>query len=105
MLRFLKTKEAAIEDVVSEYRRNGTQIIERLESQHARERSNVLEEQQERRHRFLASCLEADRATGKLTDHLREIKVNEKASGSGLDRANSPLMDLRDNYNVSSPMK
>ena len=96
MLRFLKTKEAAIEDVVSEYRRNGAQIIERLESQHARERSNVLEEQQERSHRFIASCLEADRATGKLTDHLREIKVNnETASGSGPDRANSPLMELR----------
>ncbi len=104
MLRFLKTKEGAIEDVVSEYRRNGAQIIERLESQHAKERSKVLEEQQERSHQFLASCLKADHATGKLSDHLRDIKVDEKAF-VGPDPANSPLMDLRDRYEVSSPKK
>ena len=95
VIRFLKTKEDAVSDVVNDYQKNGGRIVDKLVAQHAEERLQLIQTQQQSRRAFLSSCERADHAISRLADGLRTIKVTENPAGSELDRAKSLLETLR----------
>lgn len=75
LLRFLKSKEAAIEDVATEYRQRGGAVITNIKELHGNERRKFALELEEKRQHSLDMFEEASRGVHKIAASLERVSL------------------------------
>ncbi|CAK7231361.1 hypothetical protein SCUCBS95973_007884 [Sporothrix curviconia] len=75
VLRFLKSKEAAIEDVADEYRQRGSAVLSRVEALHSAERCALANRFEQRRQQSLAVFESARRDVQLLAAKLEQVNL------------------------------
>ncbi|KAJ0120740.1 hypothetical protein J7T55_015472 [Diaporthe amygdali] len=95
ILRSLKTKEAAIVDVIEDYRTDGKRVVERMADKHRKERSQVIQQQEQNRLRCIQTYGEARRFAGALQDKLESVDVGKTINNVGKDATTNHLKQLQ----------
>lgn len=92
ILRSLKTKEDAIHDVVEDYQREGKRIVDKLSSEHEKERKQLVQKYEQYRINYIKVCTEARRQT-KATSN--DLKLVDLGRFMGRDPAVNRLKELQ----------
>ncbi|KAL1868916.1 hypothetical protein Daus18300_005752 [Diaporthe australafricana] len=91
----LKTKEAAIGDVIQDYRTDGKRIVKRIADKHKKERAQVIQEQERIRLGHIQILGEARRLAGTLKGKLESVDLDKTMSIARKDASSNGLKRLR----------
>jgi hypothetical protein len=94
-LRGLKDGEAAIDDVVDDYRNDGQRVVDRIEDKHRKERAQVVQEQEKERLRRIQTYGEARHVTQMLLGKLESIDVDKVMLRVGKDPTTNRLKQMQ----------
>ncbi|KAL1895898.1 hypothetical protein Sste5346_004995 [Sporothrix stenoceras] len=95
VLRFLKSKEAAIEDVAEEYQQRGSAVLDRLDTLHGSERHSLAQNFEQSRQRSLAVFEAAQRDVQLLATRLERVNLVPVIQNVLADNAGSRLRLLQ----------
>jgi len=94
-LRGLKANEAAIGDVVEDYRNDGQRVVERIADKHKKERALIVQQQEQERLRHLQTYGEARYVTETLLGKLESVDVDKMMLRVGKDPTTNHLKQLQ----------
>lgn len=95
ILRGLKANEAAIGDVIEDYRKDGQRVVERIADKHKKERALVIQQQEHSRLKYGQTYGEARHVAGTLLGKLESVDIDEMMSNVGKDPTTNRLQQLR----------
>ncbi|KUI66225.1 hypothetical protein VM1G_02226 [Cytospora mali] len=95
ILRSLKTKEDAIDDVIEDYGMEGKRIVSRLSAEHEKERKRLAQQYEQCRLNYIQACLEARRRTKSTLNDLMSEDLSQIMTGVGRDPAVGRLKKLQ----------
>ncbi|KAI3397640.1 hypothetical protein diail_10511 [Diaporthe ilicicola] len=95
LLRGLKTKEAAIEDVIRDYQMGGNRIVERMADKHRKERAQITQEQEQNRLGYVQTYGKARRRGETLRGRLESVDIDKMMSSVGKDETANRLKQLQ----------
>ncbi|KAK7704185.1 hypothetical protein SLS64_008743 [Diaporthe eres] len=95
ILRGLKTNEAAIGDVVNDYRNDGQRVVEKIAHKHEKERALITQQQEQNRLEYVQTYGEARRVAGTLLGKLESVDVDKTIIYVGKSTPTNRLKQLR----------
>lgn len=95
VLRFLKSKEAAIDDVAEEYEQRGSAVLDRMSTLHGSERQSLAHTFEQSRQRSLAVFEAAQRDVHQLATRLERVNLVPVIQNVLADNAGSRLRLLQ----------
>lgn len=94
-MRGLKANEAAVGDVIRDYRDDGNRIIERVAEKHKKERLLLMQQQEQNRLRYVQNYGEARHVAGTFLGRLESVDVGKLMTQVGKDGTANRLKQLR----------
>ncbi|KUI60959.1 hypothetical protein VP1G_08163 [Cytospora mali] len=95
ILRSLKTKEDAINDVIEDYGMEGKHIVSRLSAEHEKERKRLAKQYEQCRLNYIQACLEARHRTESTLNDLMSEDLSQIMTRVGKDPAVGRLKRLQ----------
>ncbi|KAG6362621.1 hypothetical protein INS49_007713 [Diaporthe citri] len=92
ILRGLKTSEAAIDDVVDDYQKDGQRVVEKIAHKHRKERALITQQQEQKRLEYVQTYGQARHVAGTLLGKLESVDVDETVAHV---RENAPTNHLK----------
>lgn len=94
-MRNLKGKESALDDVVTDYRTDGTRIVQRLSAKHAQERDRLVHYYEGHRMEYIQTCDLARNEVKEHANYLGSVDLSHVMAGIGEDHTATRLRDLQ----------
>lgn len=95
ILRGLKTKEDAVNDVVGDYESEGKRVVGKLSSEHEKEREKLVQQYEQYRTNYIKVCTEARRLTKATSKDLKSVDLGRIMTAVGRDPAVDRLKELQ----------
>ena len=94
-MRGLKANEAAIGDVIEDYRNDGQRVVERIADKHRKERARIVQQQEQERLRHLQTYGEARRVAETLQGKLESVDIDKMMLHVGKESTTNRLKQLQ----------